>query len=219
MTDLPLEHVSRPPDDAADDRPPGLFVLHGRGADAQDLLPVVDRLPDAFHVVSLQAPRAMGPGYTWYALDLSAGGLHQSQPDAEGFRESLDLVNESVAAATTAYDLDPNHRGFIGFSQGAITATALLLEEPETVDWLAAHHGYLPASHEELDPEGIAGTPVLVGAGADDEVIPASRSEAIAERLSALGCTVTAATYEGGHGIGPAELEDLVEFATDRLGA
>lgn len=211
MASIPLEYVSLPPDTESQGSTPGLFVLHGRGADERDLLPVTERLPDKYHVVSLRAPEPMGPGYTWYDLDLSGGGLHESQPDPDGFRRSLDLVAESVDTAIETFGLR-EQVGFLGFSQGAITSTATLLERPERVAWLAALHGYLPESHADIAPQGVEGTPVFAGRGATDEIIPADRAVELADRLRAIGCEVTGGTFQGGHGIGPDELAALVEF-------
>jgi phospholipase/carboxylesterase len=210
MADLPLEHVHVAPDDA-DDPAPAVFVLHGRGADENDLLPVARQLPDV-HVVSLRAPERMGPGYTWYELDLSGGGLHESQPDAADFRRSLDLVAESVEAATEAYGIDPDRRGLLGFSQGAVTSLSLLLEAPATYAWVVALHGYLAASHADREPEAVADKPVFVGAGETDDVIPAERCEAAADRLRAVGAAVEFRSYPTGHGIGTGELDDVTSF-------
>ncbi|PAU84245.1 phospholipase [Halorubrum salipaludis] len=211
MTDLPLEHVHVAPDDDTENAP-AVFVLHGRGADEEDLLPVAQRLPDELHVVSLRAPDPLQGGYTWYELDLSAGGLESSQPDAEDFRRSLDLVAESVDAAVDAYGLDPDRLGLLGFSQGAITSLSLVLEEPDRYAWVVALHGYLADAHADLDPDGIEGKPVFVGAGAGDRVIPESRSAAAADRFEEIGAAVTRGSYPGGHGIGQQELGDVVTF-------
>jgi len=216
--DLPLEHVHVSPDGGGDGDPaPAVFVLHGRGADEEDLLPVARHLPDDLHVVSLRAPDPLQGGYTWYELDLSAGGLESSQPDAAEFRRSLDLVAESVDAAAEAYDLDPDRLGLLGFSQGAITSLSLLLEEPDRYAWVVALHGYLADAHSDLAPGGVEGKPVLVGAGAGDRVIPESRSAAAADRLEAIGADVTRGSYPGGHGIGQEELADVVAFVEARI--
>jgi phospholipase/carboxylesterase len=217
MTNIPLEHVHVAPDDSLDSEPaPAVFVLHGRGADEEDLLPVAAELPDDHHVVSLRAPDPLQGGYTWYELDLSAGGLESSQPDAEDFRRSLDLIVESVEAATDAYGLDADRIGLLGFSQGAITSLSLLLEAPGRYAWVVALHGYLAESHAELDPDGIEGKPVFVGAGAGDRVIPESRTTAAVDRLEAVGAEVTSGSFPGGHGIGPQELESVVEFVASQ---
>lgn len=210
MTDLPLEHVHHDPDGRDEGR--AVFVLHGRGADERDLLPIASQLPGDHHVVSLQAPDQLMHGYTWYDLDLSAGGLEASQPDPEGFRRSLDLVSESIDAAVEMYDLDPDAIGVLGFSQGAITALSLLLEEPSRYSWIVALHGYLAEEHADLEPGGIAGKPVFIGAGSADQIIPASRSSAAAERLGELGAAVEFGVYEAGHGVGQEELADIIDF-------
>jgi phospholipase/carboxylesterase len=212
MADLPLEHEYRPPSVETDGRVPGVVVLHGRGADERDLLPVAQHLPNEFATISFRAPDPLMGGYTWYDLDMSAGGLHQSQPEPEGFRRSLDLASEATKAAVEAYDLDPDRVGLIGFSQGGIMTFSLLLESPGRYAWISAHHCYLAASHADLAPDGLAGTPVFVGAGTADELIPAERAEAAADRLRELGCDVTFETYPVGHGIGQDELADLVAF-------
>jgi phospholipase/carboxylesterase len=212
MTEIPLEYVHREPDTATGS---ALFILHGRGADEQDLLPVAGQLPGDRHVFSFRAPDRLQGGYTWYDLDLSAGGLEQSQPHDEQFRRSLDLVSESVAAAVDAFDLDADSLGLLGFSQGAITTLSLLLEEPDRFAWVAAHHGYLAESHADHVTEGIEGKPVFVAAGATDQIIPAHRGEAAADRLRELGADVTFGAFDTGHGIGREELASLVEFVEE----
>ncbi|ELZ53754.1 MULTISPECIES: alpha/beta hydrolase [Halorubrum] len=217
MTDVPLEHVHLAPDEGADGEPaPAVFVLHGRGADEEDLLPVAAELPDELHVISLRAPDPLQGGYTWYELDLSAGGLESSQPDAADFRRSLDRIVESVEAAVDAYGLDADRIGLLGFSQGAITSLSLLLEDPDRYAWVVALHGYLPESHGDLDPDGIEGKPVFVGAGAGDRVIPDERTNAAVDRLEEVDAAVTHGSFPGGHGIGLQELEAVVEFVASR---
>ena len=104
--ELPLVHESRPGTVGAD--APAVVLIHGRGTNERDLLPLGAQLPDELYVLGVRAPQPMGPdSYTWYDLDPSAGGLHASQPDPEGFRWSLDAVHEFVDGAVDAYDLDP----------------------------------------------------------------------------------------------------------------
>ncbi len=212
MSELPLEHVHIEPDSSSDGPAPAVFVLHGRGANEQDLLPIVKELPDEFHIISLRAPDRLQGGYTWYELDLSGGGLHQSQPHQGDFERSLGLIADSVDAAVDAYGLDADRLGLLGFSQGAITSMSLLLESPDEFAWVVALHGYLPASHRELEPEGIVDKPVFIAAGSADQIIPSARSEAAAERFEQLGAAVEYTVYEAAHGVSSEELADLVAF-------
>ena len=218
MTELPLEYVHREPQATTDGPAPAVVVLHGRGADEEDLLPVAARLPEDHHVLSLRAPDRLMGGYTWYELDVS-DGTENSQPHPEEFRRSLDRIVESVDAAVERWPLDPDALGLLGFSQGGISALATLLERPDRFAWVAALHCYLPASHEDHGPEALARTPVFVAAGATDEIIPAGRAAAAADRLRAVGADVTYDAYETGHSVGRRELADLVAFVEDATGA
>jgi len=210
--DLPLSHVYLEPRQPGDGPDPAVVVLHGRGADERDLLPIARALPPTLATVSLQAPDPLMGGYTWYGLDLSGGGLHESQPEPDGFRQSLDRATASIEGAVDGYDLDPDRLGLLGFSQGAIMTLSMLLEAPERYAWIAALHGYLAAVHTDLAPDGLAGKPVFVGAGTVDQLIPVERAEAAASRLRELGCDVTFETFPVGHGVAQGELDALVAF-------
>lgn len=213
--ELPLEHVSVAPE-SPDGRPPAVMLLHGRGAQERDLLPVADALPGDMHVVAFRAPTPLGPGFTWYELDLSGGGLHASQPNMDDFAESLAALTESIDLAIDRYDLDPDRIGLLGFSQGAILAMSAMIENPGAYAWIVALHGYLPATYESADIEKGAGTPVFLGAGERDEIIPATRAEQAANRLAAAGVDVTFRTYPVGHGTSPEEVADAREWLSVR---
>ena len=58
--------------------------------------------------------------------------------------------------------------------------------------------------------------PMFVGAGAGDLVIPRSRTEAAIDRLEGLDADVTSGSFPGGHGIGPQELDAVVDFVASR---
>gem|GEM_PF-6903912 len=154
MSDIPLEYVHREPEAESES---AVFVLHGRGADEQDLLPVAEQLPGDHHVISFRAPDHLQGGYTWYQLDLSGGGLENSQPHPAEFRRSLDIVAESVDAAVATFNLDPDRLGLLGFSQGAITSFSSVLEAPDRFAWVVGLHGYLAEDHADAEPEGIKG--------------------------------------------------------------
>lgn len=216
--DLALEHV-RVAGESTDSRQPAVIVLHGRGADERDLLPITERLPSELEVLSVRAPEPLGPGYTWYQLDLSRGGLHSSQPDPSDYDRSLRLLREFVEEAIDVYELDPERIGFLGFSQGAIVSLGLLAEAPTIPDWIVALHGYLPEQYAANELEPAAGQSVFIGAGLNDEVIPATRAEDAAERLRAAGINVTFRTYGVGHGTAPAEVDDVAKWVRVRLDA
>ena len=213
--DLPLVHRSRPGTIESD--APAVVLIHGRGANERDLLPIGAHLPEELHVLSVRAPQEMGGlgSYTWYDLDLSAGGLHASQPDSEGFRRSLNRLEEFVEAAIGTYDLDPERIGLLGFSQGAITSLATLVERPTAYRWVVALNGYLAESHEPK-ADNAERKPVFIGCGSTDQVIPPQRAERAAEALRAGGADVRFEAYPVGHGTTPAEVSDITAWVEDR---
>ena len=213
--DLPLVHRSRPGTIESD--APAVVLIHGRGANERDLLPIGTQLPEELHVLSVRAPQEMGgpDSYTWYDLDLSSGGLHASQPDSEGFRRSLDRLDEFVEAAIGTYELDPERIGLLGFSQGAITSLATLVERPTAYRWVVALNGYLAESHEPK-ADNAEGKPVFIGCGSTDQIIPPQRAERAAEALRAGGADVRFEPYRVGHGTTPAEVSDITAWVEDR---
>ncbi len=214
--DFALEHVSIAPEDGPE-TPPAVVLLHGRGADEEDLVPVGRQLPGGVHLLSVRAPTRLGPGFTWYDIDLSAGGLHASQPDPDDFDESLSLLSAFLETAIAEYGLDDEQIGLLGFSQGAILALGALAEQPERYAWIVGLHGYLPARYDVNDLADAAGTAVFLGGGTQDEVIPATRAEDAANRLEAAGVEVTFRTYPIGHGIGREEAGDLIAWVDSQL--
>ncbi len=215
---IPLEFVTVEPDQA-DDAPRGLVLLHGRGADERDLLSLAEAMGSDRTVVSFRAPMALGEGYTWYDLDLSGGGLHASQPDAEDFEESLGALAGSVEIAIERFGLDADRVGFLGFSQGAVLAMSLMIEHPALPAWIVGLHGYLPERYDVTAIASVGDTPVFLAGGREDDIIPERRVRDAAERLAEGGVDVTYETYPVGHGVTPAELEDVESWlgsATER---
>ena len=90
---LPLIHEHCPGDVSSD--APAVVLLHGRGTDERDLLPIGARLPDDLDVLGVRAPESMDmpDSYTWYELDL-ADGLHDSQPDPGEVTDVVEWVGE-----------------------------------------------------------------------------------------------------------------------------
>lgn len=217
MDDSPLEHVSKEPDSDSRETPaPAVVLLHGRGADEHDLLPIAAELPVDLHVLSVRAPDRLQGGYTWYELDMPDGNLHASQPHPEEFRRSLDLLDEFVGWAVEEYELDPDRIGLLGFSQGSITSLSALIERPAQYKWVVALNGYLAESHEDRTTEA-SGKPVFVGAGEADRIIPIERTRRAARILREAGADVTFNTYSVGHGTHPREIEDVADWVRERL--
>ena len=200
-------------------RPPLLVLLHGIGADEEDLLPLAPRLDPRFLSIAARAPHEAEPmGHRWYAIDWTAT---PARADPAEIVASRDLLARFLEEATGAYAGDPARVFLFGFSQGAIMSLALLLARPDLVRGVVAHSGRLarvPGS--EGNPEALARAEALLLHGAQDEVVPAAEGRKAFEVLSRLlGDRVAYRAFEGlGHGISQESVAEAARWLAARLG-
>jgi phospholipase/carboxylesterase len=200
-----LVHQVRP----ARGAPQGAVVLlHGRGTDEHDLLPLADALdPERrLHVVTPRGPLSLPPGGAhWYAL----GGI--PTPDPETFRATFAALAAWLDALPAATGVPWERTVLGGFSQGAVMSYALALgagrPSPTAV---LAFSGFLPeVPGFELALSDRAGLPVAIGHGSFDPVIPVDFGRQAAERLTGAGLDVTYRESPVVHTIDPRFLADL----------
>ena len=128
---------------------PTILTLHGRGANAFDLLGLAPYLCGGqFLIICPQAPTEtpIGPdqvGYAWYGS--SKGGV----PDTDGMLESQKALQLFLDDCLKQYPIDPKRFAVLGFSQGGVMAYSLALTNPERFAGLAALSTWLP---RELTP-------------------------------------------------------------------
>ncbi|MGZ3806140.1 MAG: alpha/beta hydrolase, partial [Pseudobdellovibrionaceae bacterium] len=141
-------------DDYQNDNAPWVILFHGYGADAADLEPLKDYIPTEKKLNWLfpqgvsEVP--IGPGWTgraWWPLAMSTLATDFSSVKPE----SLDQVRKDLMNMIEALKV-PWHKIFLGgFSQGAMMATDLYLNAPETPAGLLLLSGAL-INKEELRP-------------------------------------------------------------------
>lgn len=214
---MTLEHLVRPPAIPAE-RPPLLVLLHGIGADEEDLLGLAGHLDGRFLVVSARAPFQAEPmGYAWYAIDWS---VLPPRVDAVQARQSLEKLARFLGEACQAHRADPARVHLLGFSQGASMALGVALSRPDLVRSVVAHSGgllrqFLPPA----PPSALAGLPVLLQHGRRDPVVPLAFADEAQGLLAPLGVALDRRDYDLGHEIGPESLRDLAGWLTARLDA
>ena len=177
-----------------------LVLLHGRGADELDLVPLLDELdPDGRLVaITLGAPLRLGPlGYHWYV------SREVGYPDPATFLETYRRVGGWLdeLPALTGVGYDQTVLG--GFSQGAVMSYALALGRGRpSPAALVAMSGFIPAATGfELDPAGHQELPVWIGHGTLDPIMPVSFGRAAAGALRAAGLHVDYRESAMGHSI------------------
>ncbi len=185
-----------------------LVMLHGWGANAQDLAPLgpVLRLPQVqilFPNAPLPHPQVMG-GLMWY--DLSTGdGLETSRAQLRDWLINLDGKDNIPLSRTL----------LAGFSQGGAMTLEVGLSLP--VAGLVALSGYLhPLNAVPLPP---VLPPVLLVHGRQDPVVPLQAAQSARDRLTQAGAVVSYHELEMGHEIPPPVLPILQDFAARHLHA
>ena len=198
---------------------PALLTLHGRGANAFDLLGLAPYLCGGrFMVICPQAPleTPIGPesvGYAWYPM--SMGG----PPDIDTILASRRKLEVFVDQCAQSYPIDPQKFGILGFSQGGVIAYSLALAIPTRFTALVVLSSWLP---KELLPRieinaGVQSLPTLVQHGTEDQSIQVDRARTSVEMLRQLKVPLTYREYQMGHEISAQSLSDLSAWLEERI--
>jgi len=210
-----LVHKFLRPRRSGQGKPPGLILLHGRGADEDDLLGLAEYFDDRLFVVSPRAPHpfAMGGGYTWYDLE------EIGKPDRKMFTASHEKLKMFLREAIRDYDLDPGRIFCCGFSMGSIMALSIALTEPGFFSGVLSNSGYLPEDAGiQFNWKGVEGIPFFVGHGIYDPVIPYAYGRRMKELLESHGAVVTHREYDMGHQINEDSLNDMIGWLGPMIG-
>src|SRR5215510_10222327 len=204
-----LTGVQRAPRKPAPGRPPMLVLLHGFGANEQDLLPMAARLDPRLAVASLRGPYQIRPGsYSWV-----------NGNSADELDNARRLVIECIDQVADSMGADRGRVYLTGFSQGAMLTLAIALTEPEKIAGAAVLSGRLAAAVRDnhAAPERLRGFPILVTHGMDDQQIPVRSAHDIRQALKPLGVAVDYHEFESGHYISDVNVDVLNQWLRRRL--
>lgn len=217
MLELPLNGLYRPAQVEDSSEPCLLVLMHGVGSNAQDLFGLAPYVPAHYHVISLEAPFAMGTdAYAWFMFSIHGDGSRTI--DAEQEQRSRVLVAQAIEAASAQLGV-PAERVIVGgFSQGGIMCLSLLLTRPELLGGICVWHSRLLP---EVLPHQVAATHLegrsaWISHGMQDDVIPLSNAEAIRDHLQATPVQLRYETYACAHTIHPQELQDSMQWLAER---
>lgn len=162
------------------DRPaPLLVMLHGAGASASDMMPMVADSAEARGVVVL-APDSRG--VSW---DVIRGG----------YGEDVAFLDRALVEVFRTCAIDPARIAIAGFSDGASYALSLgLINGGLFSDIIAFSPGFVLPTRTEDAPA------IFICHGREDPVLPIERcGRRIAVRLRALGYDIDYREFAGGH--------------------
>jgi phospholipase/carboxylesterase len=176
---------------AADATRPPLLLLHGTGADENDLIPLGEMLsPDS----ALISPRGkvLEDGMPRFFRRNEAGTW-----DMADFNARTVELADFVARARATYRLAPPI--VLGFSNGANIGWALMRLDPSLVAGALLLRASLPFDPRPL-PD-LTGFPVLLLSGKDDPLVPSDRPPYFAALLGEAGADVTLELLPAGHAL------------------
>ena len=180
--DLSLSYEVRAPKGAADSDPlPLIFVLHGRGADAQDLADLAPMMGSGYRFVFPNAPDPFEPapgfqfGYTWF-------DGWPAEPDS--LKKSRQLLMVFIDEILKRYRTPPGKVILSGFSQGGLMSLDVGFRIREKLAGIVVMSGAL--FEDDLPPLS-PDLPVLIVHGTQDDMIPvlaARRTRRVLESYS-----------------------------------
>jgi len=198
---------------------PTVLTLHGRGANAMDLLGLAPYLCSGkFLMICPQGPleTPIGPGMTGYAwYPMSMGG----PPDVDAILSSRRELEAFIEGCLASYPIDRKKLALLGFSQGGVMSYSLALAHPERFAALAVLSSWLP---KELEArlnvsDAVQALPTLIQHGTQDPMIEFDRARDSVERLRQLKLPLTFREYKMAHEITPGSLRDLSTWLDEKV--
>ncbi len=207
----PARVVSLPEGANASASLPTVIALHGRGSDAERFAGFVRRLAPRARIISLQAPAAMDPGFTWLRLRVAERDPEKLTADIRaalrGLRPRLaELRREGGGCGRPI---------LLGYSQGGVLTLALAAERLDGVAAFVDLAGALPRGYPIPKTKGAAPAPVFSFHARQDPLVPVEATRKALRALEVAGVPVTAIELEGGHDPTP----QLREAAASRVQA
>jgi phospholipase/carboxylesterase len=216
LTDLQLDGWNlkvREPQDA-EAAHPVVLLIHGWTGDERSMWVFAQRLPKQALLIAPRAPYASKhenlAGYSW--VEERAGQFSELpafEPALGSFEGLLAKLAEKYSSADFA------KFGLVGFSQGAAFSFAFALSQPERVSKLAALAGFLPAGGES-ELARLAGKPIFIAHGTQDETVPVSKAREAHAALQAAGASVRYCESDTGHKLDANCARELEEFFTSK---
>lgn len=176
---------------AADASRPPLLLLHGTGADENDLIPLGEMLSPGSALLSPRG-KVLEDGMPRFFRRNDDGVW-----DIDDFSARVVELADFVRRAQATYRLPAPV--ILGFSNGANIGWGLMRHDPSLLAGALLMRASLPFDPRPL-PD-LAGFPVLLLSGKDDPLVPADRPPYFAALLGQAGADVTLELLPAGHAL------------------
>lgn len=178
-----------------------LVLLHGRGANAEDILSLADYLEVSDF--TLLAPQATGN--TWYPNSFLAPP-YTNEPWLSSAISLIDEITEDI----NDNGIDDSNIFYLGFSQGACLTLEYVARNATRYGGVVAFTGGLIG--DKIYGQNYSGdfamTPVFIGTSDPDPHVPVQRVQDSVKVLTGMNALVTEKIYKNmGHTINEDEIE------------
>lgn len=217
---LSLVHRVRPPRPGANPpgtRPPLLLLLHGVGANEEQMAALAPAFDPRLVVVSARSPIVMGPNaFAWFHVTFTAQGPVIVEEEA---RAGWAHVARFAAEAVEAYGADPARVYVGGFSQGGIMSLAAILAAPERFAGAVCMSGrLLPEVLPHAAPgDALRGRPILIVHGEHDGKLGVHLARWARQQLEALPVELAYHELPMGHEVTRESVALVASWLRERL--
>lgn len=167
-----------------------LIMLHGRGADTQDILGLAAHFNVSAY--ALLAPEATNR--TWYPYSF----MVKPEQNEPWLSSALDLLKEMVEEVKEQ-GISSENIYFLGFSQGACLTLEFVTRNATKYGGVAAFTGGLIG--DKINLENYSGdfneTPIFIGTGNPDPHVPLERVKESVAILEKMNARVELQVYDG----------------------
>jgi predicted esterase len=181
-----------------------LLLLHGTGGDEENLLPL-GRLLDPEATLLSPRGKVLERGMPRFFRRLAEGVFDEADLLAR-----TDELARFIETAGQTYGLTGRSLHAVGFSNGANIAASLLLGYPGLLRSAVLFRAMVPFEPSKLPV--LPGTPVRLGAGRQDPIVPRENTERLARLLGDAGARVTLDWRPAGHALAAGEVEAAREW-------
>jgi len=196
-----------------------VLLLHGLGADGDDLIGLAPMLaaslPDTyFYAPNAPYPCDMAPyGYQWFSLQSRNHDLLEA-----GVRGVMPILNDMIDALLKRFKLADKDLAIVGFSQGTMTGLYTALRRTQAIAGMVGFSGALLGA-DTLAREIKSHPPLCLIHGEEDMVVPFVAMTLASEVLGKMQLPLETHARPGlGHGIDPEGIALALPFLRKCLG-
>ncbi len=178
-----------------------MILLHGLGSDEQDMYGLAEALSKEWNIHCLRAPIEYVHGFAWFEIDWDGHNLMVHEDQIEAAAEQVEAWIDSMHVQCKPV--------IGGFSQGAIMSAAVAARVKRSKIGGVVCLAGAPCNALEGIEGALAGLPVFIAHGIQDDVIHPTYGTNLRDRFEEGHALVEYTEYDHGHHVTIEQVNDL----------